>query len=99
MTGPARIFQVLFTERMMSNKQRIIILAALFLILIVFVISIPDTSDSAPKKPTEYIVKPGDTCNQIAYKFNVPVKIITDYNGMNPDCKLFTGQLLYIPAP
>ena len=83
----------------MSNNQRSIVFAALFLSLIVFVFSISNTSDTSPKGPTEYTVKAGDTCLQISDKFQVPLSIIAEQNGLTAKCSLVVGQILFIPAP
>jgi LysM repeat protein len=83
----------------MSNKQRSIFLAGIFLVLVLVAILFFKTPDSTPKEPYQYTVKAGETCNQIAYKFNVPVKVITEENGLTSECNLLPGQILFIPAP
>lgn len=83
----------------MSKKLQYIFLAALFFILIAISIFTLNTSDSSQKGPLKYIVKAGDTCNQIAYRYKVPMEIIIKTNGLTPACNLLVGQELIIPAP
>lgn len=55
---------------------------------------------STPKPPTEYTVKPGDTCSKIAILFNVSVQSIVLLNNLPADCTpLSNGQKLLIPQP
>ena len=62
----------------------------------------PDTSRPTPvvrSEPEYYAVQPGDTLNQIAYRFTVGLGQVMTANGIvNPDL-LSVGQLLFIPAP
>jgi LysM repeat protein len=83
----------------MSKKLQYIFIAALFFILIVIAIFISTTSDPSQKRPITYIVKVGDTCNRIAYRYKVPVEAITEINRLPPGCNLLVGQELIIPAP
>ena len=54
---------------------------------------------SCPAGATEYTIVKGDILEQIAKKFHVSVKAITDANpGIEPT-KLKIGQKIHIPAP
>jgi LysM repeat protein len=50
--------------------------------------------------PFTYVVKTGDTCNGIAFAFEVSVSSIVRLNNLPADCAtLFEGQNLQIPYP
>jgi LysM repeat protein len=55
---------------------------------------------STPLPPKEYVVKSNDSCNGIAYLFNVSIQSIVLLNGLPADCGVLSiGQKLKIPQP
>jgi LysM repeat protein len=44
-----------------------------------------------------YVVKPGDTCADIAASYGVSLQQLIAYNGFSPDCPLRVGQEVKIP--
>jgi LysM repeat protein len=49
--------------------------------------------------PFAYIVKAGDTCNGIAFAFEISVQSIVRLNNLPAACNVFEGQELLIPYP
>ncbi len=55
---------------------------------------------ATPLPPKEYVVKASDSCNGIAYLFNVSVQSIVLLNSLPADCGVLSiGQKLLIPQP
>lgn len=57
---------------------------------------IPYKTGSGPD--TEYVVQPGDSLSLIAGKFEVPYKLLGEYNGITDFSVIQAGQKLIIPA-
>ena len=49
--------------------------------------------------PFTYVVKAGDSCNQIAAAFDISVPSIVRQNNLAASCDLYEGQELLIPYP
>ncbi|MCS6848477.1 MAG: LysM peptidoglycan-binding domain-containing protein [Anaerolineae bacterium] len=63
----------------------------------------PQTAASAPGEPTAtlpaqivYVVKGGDTCSEIAQKFNVTVELLMQQNNLDTNCLIRMNQVLTI---
>ncbi len=58
----------------------------------------PQPQAPAPKRPTDYIIKSGDTISSIAHQFGLKVRTVLDANGLKATSLLKLGEKLVIPA-
>jgi LysM repeat protein len=49
--------------------------------------------------PQEYVVQEGDNCYSLAQKFNVDLGVLLAINNLGPNCTIFPGGKIIIPAP
>ena len=47
----------------------------------------------------KYVVKAGDTCQEIAHEYNTSVDSIIELNGLTSECRISVRQLLYLQVP
>ncbi|WP_102223379.1 LysM peptidoglycan-binding domain-containing M23 family metallopeptidase [Acidimangrovimonas sediminis] len=65
----------------------------------------PPSSGPAPsgiqqgQQPLRHKVQPGETAYSIARLYNVPVKSLADWNGLDSNLDVRVGQILLIPVP
>jgi len=62
--------------------------------VVVLPISIPESPDS---KPIQHVVKDGETLVYIANHYKISAQLFADYNRMNINDRLRTGQVLLLP--
>ncbi|GHE02756.1 peptidase M23B [Defluviimonas sp. 20V17] len=51
------------------------------------------------QQPLRHKVRPGETAYSIARLYNVPVKSLADWNGLDANLDVRVGQILLIPVP
>ena len=83
------------------TRKRLLVILAVFLLAIGVVAlalySFPKTTASTPND--EYVVRPGDTCNKIAFEQGIPAESLIEANGLAPDCSdLSVGRTLILPT-
>ena len=83
------------------KKQFFSIVLILTIIIIVFIIGLQTESNLKPNTHYfEYKTELGDTCEKIAYTFNVSIVSITKINNLPANCTdIRPNQILIIPYP
>lgn len=64
----------------------------------------PSSANTQPviqsgQQPLRHKVQPGETAYSIARLYNVPVKSLADWNGLDSNLDVRVGQILLIPVP
>jgi LysM repeat protein len=57
------------------------------------------TVTPTPSGPFEYVVEEGDTCWDLADKFNVDFAVLLAMNNFGDQCPIQPGKIILIPAP
>jgi len=57
------------------------------------------TQTVTPSGPFEYVVEEGDTCWDLAAKFNVDFAVLLAMNNFGDQCPIQPGKIILIPAP
>ncbi len=56
-----------------------------------------DTSSGQPRPGAAYVIQPGDTISGVARRFQTPVQVLIDLNGLAPRADISAGRSLILP--
>ena len=86
----------------MNVKRVVVVMLVAVMVLLSFnltaVQAAPDHQMQTPMPGQYYVVRPGDTMYSIANRFGTTVWAIAQANGIVNPSRIYSGQVLFIPA-